>query len=221
MKLLAFIGRIAPLVLVAVFLSGCNEKYDWHQKVTVEIETPDGVVTGSSVMAGQFVDTRGSLVPAEASGVSFFLHGEAVVLEVAPGRYLFALLKGMPSLSWLFYPGMDAAKSGPLLEAGDTAGVTEAELTRDQYPLLVTFDDINDPASVKRVDPNNLAATFGPGYRLNAITMTITGEPMTEGRVEEVLGWLGQYPETPILPSIKPTDFSFEAKLRQGDFLRR
>ncbi len=38
-------------------------------------------------------------------------------------------------------------------------------LARENYPLLVTFDNINDPASVRRVDPGDLPASFGRGYR--------------------------------------------------------
>jgi hypothetical protein len=65
------------------------------------------------------------------------------------------------------------------------------ELAPKQYPLLVTFGDINDPASVKRVDPNNLELAFGPGYALQSITLSITDEPVTKGEVQKVLGWLG------------------------------
>ncbi|GJL68036.1 MAG: hypothetical protein NPIRA06_06710 [Nitrospirales bacterium] len=46
--------------------------------------------------------------------------------------------------------------------------------TRDfkpkNYPLLVAFMDINDPTSVKEVDLDNLAATFGPGVSLKRLT---------------------------------------------------
>ena len=48
----------------------------------------------------------------------------------------------------------------------------------------------DDPASVARVDPTDLAASFGPGYALSSITLAITDEPVTKGRVEAVLGWL-------------------------------
>ncbi|MEP3196791.1 MAG: hypothetical protein ABJO57_02900, partial [Lentilitoribacter sp.] len=49
------------------------------------------------------------------------------------------------------------------------------------------------PTSVKEVDPANLAATFGPGYSLQSITLEITDDPVTEGEVEKVLGWLNDY----------------------------
>ena len=67
------------------------------------------------------------------------------------------------------------------------------EVPRDLYPLLVTFTDIDDPASVLKVDPDNLAASFGPGVALKRITLEITDENVTKGKVETVLGWLDDY----------------------------
>ncbi|MEM7778318.1 MAG: hypothetical protein AAF732_22280, partial [Pseudomonadota bacterium] len=69
------------------------------------------------------------------------------------------------------------------------------EVPFQSYPLLVTFDDIKNPVTAREVDPNDLAATFGPGYALSSLTIEITDEPVTEGRVESVLAWL---------PSIRP-----------------
>jgi hypothetical protein len=43
---------------------------------------------------------------------------------------------------------------------------------------------------VREVKPDDLAATFGEGVRLKAVTLEITEEPVTEGTAEEVLGWL-------------------------------
>ena len=56
-------------------------------------------------------------------------------------------------------------------------------------PLLVTFTDIKDPTTVKKVDPDNLAATFGPGVSLKSITLEITDETVTEGKVEKIFVW--------------------------------
>jgi hypothetical protein len=58
----------------------------------------------------------------------------------------------------------------------------------EQYPLMVTFADLADPASVALVDPNDLAATFGPGVRLKAVTLEVTDAPVMEERVEALLG---------------------------------
>jgi hypothetical protein len=56
--------------------------------------------------------------------------------------------------------------------------------------MLVTFADIADPTSVARVDPNDLATSFGEGVRLKAVTLEITRVEVTEGVVEGVLPWL-------------------------------
>lgn len=55
--------------------------------------------------------------------------------------------------------------------------------------MLVTFRDIDDPASVEKVDPANLAATFGEGVSLKRITVELTDGPVTRG-IEERLPWL-------------------------------
>ena len=126
-----------------------------------------------------------------------------MVVEVTPGRFLFALLKGAGTTE---YMGSVAAASiagregrvidGALFdEVRDKRNRAAGVITvpEGQYPMLVTFDDIADPASVKLVDPANLAASFGPGVRLKAVTLEITKEAVTEGRVEAVLGWLCSY----------------------------
>ena len=70
--------------------------------------------------------------------------------------------------------------------------------------MLVTFNDITNPTTVRRVDPYDLASVFGPGYVLKAITLEITDEKVTEGRVESVLAWLHDptYRTRPVWPSL-------------------
>ena len=133
-------------------------------------------------------------------GWDFDLSGEAVVVEVTPGHYLFALLTGAGTTA---YMGSVAAAS----IAGREGRVIDGELfdeVRDrrdraagvitvpayQYPMLVTFGDIADPASVTLIDPEDLAASFGPGVRLKAVTLEVTDEAVTVAAVEGVLGWL-------------------------------
>ena len=55
---------------------------------------------------------------------------------------------------------------------------------------MVTFADIAAPTSVARMDPNDLAASFGEGVRLKALTLEITREGVTESVVDALLPWL-------------------------------
>jgi hypothetical protein len=187
---------ILPLLLALFALTGC-ERYAWHQKLTVTVETPDGEVSASAVSA---VSWRKHWIQTDGMGWSYDVTGEAVVVEVTPGRYLFALLGGPGKTE---YMGSVAAASiagrkgrvinGALFrevqgKSGRAAGVIT--LPEVQYPMLVTFGDIADPTSVKLVDPADLAASFGPGVRLKSVTLEVTDEPVTGGAVEGVLGWL-------------------------------
>ena len=181
-RLLPFLG----VAVLAVMLVGCPNQWSWHEKITVKVETPNGERAASSVIRKTLIHTDGWLAPREARGASESVSGEAVVLEIAPGKYLFALLKGLPSPFKVFFPGeapVEVASRMKRLRGHRT-------LSSDSYPLLVTFGDIANPATVRRVDPHDLASVFGPGYTLKAITLEITDEPVTKGRVENLLQWL-------------------------------
>ena len=90
-----------------------------------------------------------------------------------------------------------------------------------QYPMLVTFGDIADPASVRLVDPGDLAASFGAGVRLKAVTLEVTREEVTEGVVEGLLGWITRA-EFIIPPEMQPellADTTAEQRLMPSDFI--
>jgi hypothetical protein len=67
---------------------------------------------------------------------------------------------------------------------------TPAPIPPEAYPLLVTFDDITKPETVREVDPSNLAATFGEGVSLRGMTLEVTEDKVTEGQVAAALPWL-------------------------------
>lgn len=62
----------------------------------------------------------------------------------------------------------------------------------EDYPVFVTFGDVDDPKTIEVVDPANLAKSLGPGYRLRRVTVALTDEPMTEG-IEKRFRWWNDY----------------------------
>ena len=124
------------------------------------------------------------------SGISQGLQGESTVVEVAPGKYLFALLGGAQEIAVrTFYDRLP--KNDALARQQAISELREArDVPRDYYPMLVTFSSINDPKTVREVKPDQFSSIFGPGYSLKSITLEITDEPVTEGRVEAMLGWI-------------------------------
>lgn len=189
--------RLVGLVLLglaALALTACGQdsnKLVWHQKLIIEVETPQGLKTGSSVMEGSVRPTSTMQQATSGNVVSLSLSGEAAIVEVAPGRYLFALLDGDETLYRtfnLFFPGQD---KDYIAFANSLQGSRESRvLPQKSYPMLLTFGDSANPKTAKQVDPANLAAAFGSGVRLKGMTLEITDEAVTEGRVETVLEWL-------------------------------
>lgn len=182
------------LVIMALLLplSGCNRSYDWHRKLTIIVDTPNGRVFGSSVVREHFAEVGGWWSLPESTRAEFGVVGEAAFVQVAPGKYLFALLSdndariAKPSSFHVFFPG-----SQPLEVASQFATLRQSRAVPvGQYPTLITFENLDYPTSVKLVDPANLTASFGDGYSLKALTLEITDEKVTDGAVENVLGWV-------------------------------
>jgi hypothetical protein len=187
---------LATLAILALFplLAGCDllgfSEWEWHQKLVLEVVTPRAIVSGGSVVKVKVGSTPDWMPFEGGGGMGSKVEGEASFVEVAPGRYLFALLSGggeaqLAHSVFFADPGMNNAERNDWLQ--DFKG--SAAVPRNNDPRLVTFTDISDPKSVRRVDPDNLAASFGPGYRLRSVTLEITDEPVTNGEVEKVLPW--------------------------------
>jgi len=186
-------------VAVAV-LPGCDmfgfHDWHWNQKLTVSVMTPEGMKSGSSVVSVSVYDTPSWWGLGDFRGAgSSSLSGEAVTVDLGNGRYLFALLTNYSheTARETFIPKEEQPRTkAEVIAVYDRLEEMRGsrELAPEHYPLLVTFDDINEPASVRRVDPGNMSASFGPGYLLNAVNISITDEPVTNAVVEGVLGWL-------------------------------
>ncbi|MEM0929728.1 MAG: hypothetical protein AAGI89_10605 [Pseudomonadota bacterium] len=198
--------RLWLLAMTLLALSGCDALIgvgdaSYRFRMTVEVETPKGLKRGSSVYEVSAGSRTKILPDARASKVTSI--GEAVALDIAPGRTLFALLKnGTPSgtMAELSMTTLDKGfgtshramvSTAEELEARG-AGGPPAAVDPEHYPMLVTFGDLKDPSSVEKVDPDDLAASFGEGVTIKRITVQLTDDPVTTG-IERRLGWLPNY----------------------------
>lgn len=209
---------IVAIFVIAFALAGCGEPTDGYRwKLTIAMNTPDGVKRASSVSQISFFD-----VSISARGVMHRVLGEALYLdlgpnarplialmtntlygpytketerlnrmgarwsdETGPNHYLLLRLYGMsPS------PGRDTDFRVDVRRLASMRGARP--IAASDLPDLVTFADIDDPATVIRVDPNNLEATLGKGISWNEITLEITDEPITKG-IKQKLSWLSDY----------------------------
>lgn len=162
---------------LAVLLSGCGSNdRKLRYKVTVEVESPFGLRTGSSVVETDMDDNG-------------FTFGQAPYVDLGGGRYLFALLndpfskKIMYRLAFnvLQYPELQ-----PPLDREKHLYVQAKDkkpfgiVRREDYPMLLTFGDIKDPKTVREVDPGSV--------RRITFQVVDQDEPLTEG-LEEKFAW--------------------------------
>jgi hypothetical protein len=167
-------------------------------KLIVEIETPEGLKVGSSVQQLTFKLEPCPLCNSSGPVLRRYVRGEAVVVDLGSRGVLFALLRGDSSPDPITpHIVMTALAKLNKNEEWATAEVVrrlryvsgKAEVPADLMFSFVRFRDISDPKSVERVDPNNLAASFGPGAKLVKATIEITSDTVTTG-IEKKLPWL-------------------------------
>ncbi|MGB7373244.1 hypothetical protein [Pontixanthobacter sp.] len=228
------IQRLLVLLCTAFALSGCDaladSTPDYRYRLTVEVETPDGLKTGSSVIEVQTSIAGEYSIPTPGR-VSQRLRGEAVAVDVGDGQTLFALLRSESEVDWakqvmfLLTPSVRSS-DGKNYEATfeDMLKRTrEIELpryyrnrghirNRKAYPMLVTFGDLSDPTSVAQVDPDDLAASFGDGTSLKRITVQMTDAPVTTG-IAQRLGWFRKQAQSGggLIPMIENSNGRYEA----------
>ena len=192
---------VALTSVCASFLTACNPfepNYNFRYRITVEVDTPQGVRTGSSVWESRA--SPGSGIP--DSSISTGFSGEAVAVDL-PGGTLFALLKP-PSLDGDYAVGVVSSQyranhrdvgKDPVDGWKEVRSRVQADrslmtLEPRFYPLLARFGDLRKPASVQRVEPADLSTSFGPGVRLRRITVQVTKDRVTRGDIEKRLPWL-------------------------------
>jgi hypothetical protein len=174
----------------------CRSRRRYNYKTVVEVETPQGVRVGATVRELRYIDSSMEPRPHWTG------RGEAVAVHLPGGRTLFALLagaRGEVDYSTRDTDALFMATGGPdrgrAIELWPTApqGLEEISVTlRDPLPMLVTFADIDDPKTIEKVEPGNLAAHFGAGVMLKRICIETGDDPVTTG-IESNLKWLATH----------------------------
>jgi hypothetical protein len=182
-----WLSILAALIVGAVTLAGyfiLLPNYTNRFRLTIEIETPDGIKAGSSVIETTFWES-GSWGPVEARGVRSSATGEAVFVDLGRGKNLLAILGFGPS-------GTDDSKIFGLTRAALALGKTinwkdeyrlkgKGELPSDYIPTLITFADINDPRTARTLKPSDFSVVYGPGFGFRRALIETTTDPVTRG----------------------------------------
>ena len=194
---------LGPLALLAALVIGDQIRINrpGHKyRLAIEVETPDGVRAASGVLSvhpDRGYSRKGSTVT----------KGDAVVVDLGAGKNFVALLAhiddkvlDLDAINYVALRAYNAA--GRKTSFNQMSAMTGAvPVTGALLPVLARFSDINDPATMRVVKPDDLEASWGKGFRLRAVTAEAVpngfwpldfggalGEPVTRG-IEAKLPW--------------------------------
>jgi len=194
---------LGPLALLAALVIGDQIRINrpGHKyRLAVEVETPGGVRSASGVLSvhpDRGYSRKGSTVT----------KGDAVFVDLGGGKNLVALLAQLDD-NTLDLDGMNYLALRAFKAAGRNVAFNEMSrisgavpVTGALVPVLAAFSDLNDPATMRVVKPDDLQATYGNGFRLRGVTVEavpngfwpldfggMLGEPVTRG-IEARLPW--------------------------------
>jgi hypothetical protein len=185
-------------------LAGCNpfgSTYSYRYKITVEVDTPEGLKSGFAVHETLVSKSNVDLGDIDAKR-GMRTRGEAVAVDLSGGQTLFALIPDSSLTQAVLDPDWknDWVESAKRISGGDTpAGALPMDPAKpvgrfdkpSGYPMLVRFRDSADPKTVEEVKPDDLAASFGAGVRLRRIILQMTDEDVTVG-IEKKLPSFGK-----------------------------
>src|ERR1700759_872813 len=166
---------IGPLALLGLLVVGDQIRITrpGHKyRLTVEVETPEGVKQASNVLA-VFPD-RGY-----SRGGHTRLGGDAVMLDLGGGKNLVALLAhldkslDLDGMNYLALRAYGAALGSRVSfnQMGKMSG--QVPVTGALVPVLLTFADPKNPGSAKLVAPEDSEAALGMGFHLHGISVEV------------------------------------------------
>lgn len=199
---------IVPLILLAAFYLGDQIRLgrpDHKYRLTVTIDTPEGARSAASLLSvrpnrGYGGSGSGSSAPRTT--------GEAVLVPLDGSRSVVALLaygdKGQDFEEPSFLPMRALTAEDKRVGFRDIKSMagTRVSVPAGQWPVMIVFDNANNPFSARRITSDDGMAELGPGYRIASISVEIVaagfwpldfggalGEPVTRS-IAAHLPWL-------------------------------
>lgn len=215
---------IFAFVLVGGGIVGCwqlvNPTSTHRIRLGIEIDTPDGVRSGSSVIDVRFSNLN--IGPPEMRHMHISVSGEAVFVDLGNGKNVIAILGFGPKGDGEGIGRLVAVASGASTKSdGTSTPAITVTLPANLIPTLITFTDINDPTTAQvvyatemrefrdsrgwlqsepRVAIDRFTELFGPGVRLNRASVEIV--PMGFWPFS-ALGWPSSLAGEPITRGIE------------------
>ncbi len=209
------LSGIAILGLLATLVVGDQirlHRPDHKFRLTLEVETPDGVKSASGVYSVTPNRGYGGSNTGETAGPK--TKGEALFVDLGGGKNVVALLAvgteptDLDATNYIAMRAFNAAgRKVQFRDMKKTAAMSAVPVPAANAPVLVTFKDLNDPASMRVLTSDNMQELLGHGVKLHGMMVStvangvwpldvggMLGEPVSRG-IEQKLPWLKGEPE--------------------------
>jgi hypothetical protein len=169
-------GIVLTIILIKVLVF---PDFVHRYRLTIEVDTPDGLKSGSSVYEVTRRDERWILI-AQGRYIST-TRGQAVFVDLGGGKNVVGLMAfgdtatDVDRMTTLHIQAFlsHAQRFDEDVWNGQTRLHGTRELTGDLIPTLVTFSDLNNPETARVVWPQEFPGVFGPGYTFRRETIEI------------------------------------------------
>lgn len=193
------IGFIAMVVILFAGTAYAAKDYvvptTWRYKITIEIETPEGIKSGSAVREVRAWKNAAKLVNPDLREVTYRTFGEAVQIDLGESGVIFypidwdsnSLLEGaFPSSEKNSWSRVEYYKSLP-------KGLKKVQ---EGWMSFIWLKDLTGAEPMRRLDSKDFVNVFGDGFRLKQTVTEITDDPVTwklDDFLNRLAGKFGKY----------------------------
>ncbi|MFT3998057.1 MAG: hypothetical protein QM667_11690 [Asticcacaulis sp.] len=168
----ALSGLFPFLGMGALGMSGCAKKRhpNYHYKLTLNFESEGHIYSGSSVV--EVKSLEGQTI-GNGNVYQEKLKGEGVLVDFGGGKVILSLLE------WNLNGGSSRTLTSKI-DIYQLVALREARaLTIEQLPVMITFDDVGNPASYRIIEVNKETGEVLPGIKFVSAVIEITDEHAT------------------------------------------
>lgn len=188
------VAVLAVIVAVLAYYWFVYSVYSHRYRLTIEVETPEGLKTGSSVIEPR---ARTQSPGLSLRSVVTRVRGDAVFVDLGNGKNVVGLMARGPEGRDVDAPvrlAMEAFKARScrtsMCDWRQMQSMTgRRNMSPGLVPTLVTFANLNDPKTARIIRPGEFEAVFGPGYHFKRAWIEMTDDWVTRG-IKERLPWL-------------------------------
>lgn len=182
-------------VILSMSVAGCSRALPTYRyRMTVDVQTPEGVKHGSSVIEIRNVDKGRGFPGPEAGGIDQTVVGEAVPISLPHGATIYALLTRPGDEQYaarlMTRLHSDLSRSRPFDEFLRQLPTRRAETNLPRlidpvapdrgpqpfWPMFVTFVDNRRPGTVREIDPTGFSLPDGEKVFVRNITVQMTDD---------------------------------------------